>query len=787
MKTTWFYFCLAVGLMLAWLATTPPEPLDDTAPLQAFSAGRAQTDVEAIAQAPHPLGSADHERVKAYLLARLTRLGLKPTLDVGIGVSQRWQDFARAAPVANIVARLPGRDPKLPALAVMCHYDSAPLSPGAADDGAGVASALEIARALKAGPQPARDVVFLFTDGEEGGLLGAEAFARHPLARHIGAVVNLEARGGDGLTAMFETGAGNDGLIARFAAVAERPTATSLADALYSRMPNGTDFSVPKDRGLTGLNFAFIGNEEAYHTPYATADHLNLGSVQHMGDQVLPIVRDLAGASELPARGGTAVYGDLFGWGLIHYPPLLGWLPLALAAVLVLFVFGAGRASDGGAVARAVFATGLMALLAALLLWPAGRWLGQMHHFQRVPLAPLVLGGCLLVAVSVLTLVARSLRSGRGAGLLALLAVAAAAAANVLGFDGVALALAGVCLVLILIVAGRPLDVADLWRGALIFGLLFGGAVQAFAPAFAPAVVWPLMLAVLAAAIAFGTGSGRPERLSAQIFCGLVAMAAVALVGCQARFLFDGVGIDLPAIAAAPLLVALPVLAPVLAASGSERSATEAGVLLLFAGIVVFCAARLCGPFEARPAPTIVQHVQDAKATKAFRVAPFPLLDPWAHAALEAGGGPILHGVLPLFGERTVWYAATKPARLTPPALTIERTGKRLVVIARGGAGTATLEISLKTSVPLAQSYLEGQPLHGTVAAGTWTRVVFLASDAGAVRWSFALPAHARIEAKAAAVAPVWAGAALPPMEPRFMPFADCGSTRQVATAAAAW
>jgi len=43
-----------------------------------------------------------------------------------------------------------------PAVALMAHYDSVPASTGASDDAAGVASALEIVRAIKARGVPAR-------------------------------------------------------------------------------------------------------------------------------------------------------------------------------------------------------------------------------------------------------------------------------------------------------------------------------------------------------------------------------------------------------------------------------------------------------------------------------------------------------------------------------------------------------------------------------------------------------------------------------------------------------
>jgi hypothetical protein len=48
-----------------------------------------------------------------------------------------------------------------------------PTGPGASDDGSGVAALLETARALAIGTPLRNDVIFLFTDAEEVGLLGA--------------------------------------------------------------------------------------------------------------------------------------------------------------------------------------------------------------------------------------------------------------------------------------------------------------------------------------------------------------------------------------------------------------------------------------------------------------------------------------------------------------------------------------------------------------------------------------------------------------------------------------
>lgn len=97
----------------------------------------------------------------------------------------------------NVVAILPGSDPKLAAQYVVlsAHLDHLGIKTvatddkadddhiynGALDNAAGVATLLEVARAAAAAPdKPRRSILFLASTGEEKGLLGADYYARHP-------------------------------------------------------------------------------------------------------------------------------------------------------------------------------------------------------------------------------------------------------------------------------------------------------------------------------------------------------------------------------------------------------------------------------------------------------------------------------------------------------------------------------------------------------------------------------------------------------------------------------
>jgi hypothetical protein len=176
---------MALALALQLAAARPPAPLPLTAPEEAFSAARALALVERLLGdgAPHPTGSEANAAVRDRIIAELTALGYSAETQAAFSCSQIWPICGA---VENVLARLPGERDR-PAVMLTAHYDSVPAGPGAADDMAGVATVREIARILAAAPPPGNPVIFLLTDGEEPGLLGAEAFtAAHPWAASVG-------------------------------------------------------------------------------------------------------------------------------------------------------------------------------------------------------------------------------------------------------------------------------------------------------------------------------------------------------------------------------------------------------------------------------------------------------------------------------------------------------------------------------------------------------------------------------------------------------------------------
>ncbi len=317
-------------------AMQPPAAAGLDAPAAEFSAARAALDVAEIARRPHPISSLDHDRVRDYIVSRFRALGVEPELQETTGVFARDDVAGR---VTNVLARLKGTK-STRAVMLAAHYDSVPSGPGAGDDGSGVAVLLETLHALRAGAALANDVIFVVTDGEEAGLLGAAGFAQHPWAKDVGLVLNFDARGDDGPALMFETTPGNGRLIELLGDNAPHALGSSLTYAVYQHMPNDTDLTIFRMAGLAGLNFAFIGNLEAYHTRLDTSLRLNPRTLQHQGSYAVALAR-AAGDIDLTKRalrGANSVYFNAFGSYLLHYPESWAVALAVLAALLLVIV-----------------------------------------------------------------------------------------------------------------------------------------------------------------------------------------------------------------------------------------------------------------------------------------------------------------------------------------------------------------------------------------------------------------------------------------------------------------
>lgn len=410
---------ILLAVFLALVATfsirehDPPAAAGVAVPAETFSAGRAVRHLSVIAEKPHPMGTVAHRVVQDYLVKQLSELGLDPQVQSATTVTDQGPPLQVAA-VANVVARLKGTGTGK-AVLLVAHYDSVLTSFGASDDGMAVASLLETLRALKSGAPLKNDVIVLFTDGEENGLVGARAFVdKHPWAKDVGVVLNFDARGNSGPVMMFETTENNGWLIEQLAEASPFPTAHSLSYEIYRLLPNDTDMTVFKRAGMPGLNFANIDGINHYHTPLDSVAGVDQDSMQHQGSYALALTQHLGNQDLTQTKERNAVYFDLFGRFLIHYSS--AWvIPLTLlisALFIALLIVGLRKEKltiRGIALGfGSLFACILVASLFGWLLWKAVWMLrGSLEATQ----SRLLLVGFLALAIAATLVVYSFLRN----------------------------------------------------------------------------------------------------------------------------------------------------------------------------------------------------------------------------------------------------------------------------------------------------------------------------------------------------------------------------------------
>lgn len=391
---------VAAGLGLAVRGLRPPAPLGLEAPPEAFSAARAFPIVEELAQAPRARPSPHHAAAREYLAGRLRELGLDPV---------EQEAVVDGRPVTNLLARRAGSGAQAGAVLLCAHYDSVQAGPGAGDDALGCAVLLEVARALSIEPAPARDLILLFTDGEEIALLGARAFVHggdgdappHPWAREVSLALNFEARGSGGPAWMFQTGPGNLELV-RALARAPHPAASSLAKAVYDRMPNDTDLTIFLRAGIPGMNWACVDRYASYHSALDLPERLDPGTLQQMGGQGLGVARWALDHRPSFDAGADAAFFTILGGAFAAHP--LAWtraLALLPVAALLAWVWRRRPGAKALLLGVPVLAAALLAafLVVKIAVLAAG---GELDHFVHGSDARLRLVGLGLTVAAVL-------------------------------------------------------------------------------------------------------------------------------------------------------------------------------------------------------------------------------------------------------------------------------------------------------------------------------------------------------------------------------------------------
>jgi len=342
---------LVILIVLAFYIQASLKPIQAKASDVAentFSAVRAQAMLKKVLaeKKPHAVDSPQNRRVEKNITQILKAMGYSPEIQQAISCEDYTTGVARCTQVRNIIVKIVGQDEMQGALdstpsaiLLSAHYDSVDAGYGANDAGMAVASLLEVARILSLEPKPKNSIILLFNEGEEFGLFGAKAFMRrHPLAKSIKLALNIEARGTQGKSVMFETGKNSGWLVDAYLSSTPSALTSSLFYEVYKVLPNDTDLTVYKKHGLQGLNFAHGGRVYHYHTPLDSFDYFPLGTLQHHGDNIWGVLNNIRNQTLNKVSKKNLVYTDILGLFSVQWQETSSLYWSFLLLLLAIFI-----------------------------------------------------------------------------------------------------------------------------------------------------------------------------------------------------------------------------------------------------------------------------------------------------------------------------------------------------------------------------------------------------------------------------------------------------------------
>ena len=351
---------VAVAGFLAYGLWTLPSP--KAADYEGFSSARVVEDIAVISKEHHSVAHPEERaKVREYLVERLKGLGADTVMIYGydslVGPKNRHVVYTFDAD--NILAEFAPENASdsTAYLMFVAHYDSRYSQPmpkqdtvwsyGAADDGYGVGVTLEtVSHLLKQRADWKQGVKVLFTDAEEVGMYGmtAQWENNREVFDNVGLMINIEARGPMGPALLFETCPGSEKIMDLYADAAKYHYTYSLTTVVYTFMPNFTDFTIVKDY-IPGMNFSTITDVNHYHTDKDNFSNISQKSIQHYGEQVLPISQEYVMNDKYADKDYFRAENDTVNFtipllGLFNFSKTIYMIINVVFFVLFLLVFG---------------------------------------------------------------------------------------------------------------------------------------------------------------------------------------------------------------------------------------------------------------------------------------------------------------------------------------------------------------------------------------------------------------------------------------------------------------
>lgn len=225
----------------------------------------------AVTKIPAVAISAPDAQQLARILTKAPEAKLKLQLD-----TQQTED----AISHNVIAEITGSERPDEIVLIGAHLDSWDQGTGALDDGAGVGLVMATAALIKQQGQPKRTIRVVLYGNEEGGLVGARAYAAKHAKELDKHVLASESDFGAGRIWQFSTKFGPKSL--PFAAEIQQELTPLQIQAGNNDAFGGPDVSVLKALGVPVVSLEQDGSDyfDYHHTPNDTLDKIDPAALQ---------------------------------------------------------------------------------------------------------------------------------------------------------------------------------------------------------------------------------------------------------------------------------------------------------------------------------------------------------------------------------------------------------------------------------------------------------------------------------------------------------------------------
>jgi hypothetical protein len=320
-------------VLISFLSILPPD-ISKSIKNSGISGEDIKNHIFELTKKPHPIGSQSHKDVQSYISNQLKSFGYEVHVQENASI-RSVNNTVSVASVKNLYAIKRGSASDK-SIVVLSHYDTQVNSLGAGDASASIAIILELANKYNK-IQSKNDIIFLFTDAEENGLLGSKLFLeKFDEISKIHFAINLEGRGSSGSNLLFELSEGNSEIIYIAKNYITHLNSSSLFFEVYDKLPNDTDFSNFKNKGILGVNFAFIDKYINYHSVLDSIENLNFSSVMHQAANVNELLEFLINSDLEISSNSNSIFFPIPFLGIFIYPSFLQGLTILMILPLMV-------------------------------------------------------------------------------------------------------------------------------------------------------------------------------------------------------------------------------------------------------------------------------------------------------------------------------------------------------------------------------------------------------------------------------------------------------------------